>query len=311
MKTQPKGPGSGRPPPAPDAALLTTADVAALLRVHPKHVYRLFHRGLPRHRVGGEWRFRRDEVLAWAAGDASPAAAPRAMPPPPRLQRRHCRRGLLDAARADADAGVGAVRADRDTALALLRAGRALAIGYHGTSFPPSVPEGRLARLHLVRREVGLVASRGRPPRIGDVVGARLASRPPTAGVRATLDRALRSAGADPVATHRRARLYGSHLEVVGAVARGDADVGIATHAWARRLGLAFTALEAEDYGLLFFPGPPGRGGCGVRVAQGAEAARLAAAATMRDTGALRFDAARPRPVARAAAGAPRRRTRS
>ena len=249
MKTQPKGPGSGRPPPAPDAALLTTADVAALLRVHPKHVYRLFHRGLPRHRVGGEWRFRRDEVLAWAAGDASPAAAPRAMPPPPLLASNGdiAVEVLLDAARADADAWVGAVRADRDTALALLRAGRALAIGYHGTSFPPSVPEGRLARLHLVRREVGLVASRGRPPRIGDVVGARLASRPPTAGVRATLDRALRSAGADPVATHRRARLYGSHLEVVCAVARGDADVGIATHAWARRLGLAFTALVAED----------------------------------------------------------------
>src|SRR5208283_3172516 len=42
--------------------LLTTNEVARLLRVHPKHVYRLLKRGLPAHRVGDEWRFDEDEV---------------------------------------------------------------------------------------------------------------------------------------------------------------------------------------------------------------------------------------------------------
>ncbi|MCX4246226.1 helix-turn-helix transcriptional regulator [Paraliomyxa miuraensis] len=58
-----------------DDELLTSAEVARLLRVHPKHLYRLLRRGLPGHRLGrGHWRFRRDEVLAWmsAATVASP-----------------------------------------------------------------------------------------------------------------------------------------------------------------------------------------------------------------------------------------------
>ncbi|MEX1362501.1 MAG: helix-turn-helix transcriptional regulator [Nannocystaceae bacterium] len=46
--------------------LLTSAEVARLLRVHPKHLYRLLRRGLPGHRLGrGHWRFARAEVLAW------------------------------------------------------------------------------------------------------------------------------------------------------------------------------------------------------------------------------------------------------
>lgn len=57
--------------------LLRTDEVAALLRVHPKHVYRLLKKGLPARRVGGgEWRFSRDDVLAWSGGRDAPAKAP-------------------------------------------------------------------------------------------------------------------------------------------------------------------------------------------------------------------------------------------
>ncbi len=55
-----------REPPAAapaGAGLLKSVEVAALLNVHPKHVYRLLRRGLPGRRVGGDWRFDRDEVL--------------------------------------------------------------------------------------------------------------------------------------------------------------------------------------------------------------------------------------------------------
>jgi putative molybdopterin biosynthesis protein len=57
--------------------LLTSAEVARLLRVHPKHLYRLLRQGLPGRRVGrGHWRFRRDEVLAWlGARQGSPSEA--------------------------------------------------------------------------------------------------------------------------------------------------------------------------------------------------------------------------------------------
>ena len=47
---------------------LTVADVAALLKLSEKTVYRLAQRGeLPGFKAGGSWRFRRRDVDAWAA----------------------------------------------------------------------------------------------------------------------------------------------------------------------------------------------------------------------------------------------------
>jgi molybdate-binding protein len=46
---------------------------------------------------------------------------------------------------------------------------------------------------------------------------------------------------------------------VAGAVARGDAGLGIATRAWAHATGLAFARLATEDYGLLLFAADLGR----------------------------------------------------
>lgn len=40
-----------------------------MLRVHPKHIYRLLRRGLPARRVGGHWRFSSTEIERWARGD--------------------------------------------------------------------------------------------------------------------------------------------------------------------------------------------------------------------------------------------------
>ncbi|HNS95334.1 MAG TPA: helix-turn-helix domain-containing protein [Polyangiaceae bacterium] len=57
-----------------DSDWLTTAEVAALLRVHPKHVYRLLHQGMPARRVGGQWRFSRDAIQRWADQRGEPLA---------------------------------------------------------------------------------------------------------------------------------------------------------------------------------------------------------------------------------------------
>jgi excisionase family DNA binding protein len=47
---------------------LTVADVAALLKLSEKTVYRLAQRGeLPGFKAGGSWRFRRRDIDAWAA----------------------------------------------------------------------------------------------------------------------------------------------------------------------------------------------------------------------------------------------------
>jgi len=49
--------------------ILTVADVADFLRVHPQTVYRLLKtRQLPAFRIGSDWRFSRDDVESWMQG---------------------------------------------------------------------------------------------------------------------------------------------------------------------------------------------------------------------------------------------------
>ncbi len=244
----------------PGMALLTTGEVARLLRVHPKHVYRLLKTGLPGRRVGSEWRFDRSEVMAWSR---------HALPEAPAGEEPRRARGLdagaappLVAANGDrvvvtllgllqrSGTLVGLVPADRTEGLALLAGGRVIAAGCHAGGFPSQVGGERVARIHLTTREIGIVA-RGAAPRVEDLGAARLASRPASAGVRRHLDEALVAAGLDPEALHARATLCASHLEVVCRVARGDADVGVASRAWAEELGLAFRPIAREAYGLI------------------------------------------------------------
>jgi putative molybdopterin biosynthesis protein len=245
---------------APEA-LLTTGEVAALLRVHPKQVYRLLRKGLPGRRVGVEWRFHRGEVLAWAGGRPAPEsdeAPPRPVGSDGRAPSLVAANGdvsieiLLRLARGAGEPLLGLVLADAGEGAALLARGAVLAAGAHAGAFPSHVGPDRAARIHLVTREVGLVGPRGAaPPSVEALAGVRLASRPPTAGVRAHLDRALAAAGLDPAALHARALLLRSHLEVATAVAAGRADAGIASSAWAERLGLAFRPIAREAYGLV------------------------------------------------------------
>jgi putative molybdopterin biosynthesis protein len=242
--------------------LLTTAEVAAVLRVHQKHVYRLLRRGLPARRVGSEWRFSLEDVLAWSGGGPAPArpeAKARQGPEakaegPPALVAANGDMVVLTLLRLAAERGpplLGFVQADAGAAARLLQERAVLAAGAHAGGFPSHVGGERVARLHLVRREVGLAHPRGAAPRLGDLSRKRLASRPETAGVRGYLDQALRSAGLDPAKAHRRALLASSHLEVVLAVAAGRADVGLCSRAWAERAGLGFQPLAREEYGLI------------------------------------------------------------
>lgn len=53
--------------------LLRVGDLAGLLHVSPGTVYRLVREGqLPGVRVGGQWRFRREDCEGWLDGRPSP-----------------------------------------------------------------------------------------------------------------------------------------------------------------------------------------------------------------------------------------------
>ena len=242
------------------SVLLTTAEVAELLRVHPKHVYRLLKKGLPARRVGSEWRFDRVEVLAWSGGGllpetTSPGSAQPGALSPASLVAGNGDLVLMALLRLSAERGpplLGFVQADREESLRLLSGGAVLAAGAHAGAFPSHAAGERLARIHLVTREVGLLSRPGSKPfRLADLTERTLASRPPSAGVRTHLDAALRAAKLNPEQLHRRAPLLASHLEVVLAVVAGRADVGLASRAWGEKAGLAFHLLAKEAYGLL------------------------------------------------------------
>jgi excisionase family DNA binding protein len=241
--------------------LLTTAEVAEVLRVHPKQVYRLLRRGLPGRRVGSEWRFSRAEVVAWTGGAVEPApatpppAAAAPAEPPPSLVAANGDVAVQTLLRLASGLGppiVGLVQADMGSALALLRGRMVLAAGAHAGAFPSHVGEERAARLHLVEREIGLAFAPGRRRlRLTDLGRLRLASRPRSAGVRSHLDAALLRAGLEPARVHQRALLAESHLDAVLAVVAGRADAGLASRAWAARAGLSFLPLATEAYGLI------------------------------------------------------------
>ena len=242
---------------AETAALLTSREVADLLRVHPKQVYRLLRRGLPARRVGAEWRFDRAEVMTWSGAEAPrgqpPSPSPGAAPPSIVAANGDVVVALLlREANALGAPLLGFVQTDATRGIALLEQGAVLAVGAHAGGFPSHAGVDRAARVHLASREVGLLFRRGaRPPRLADLRRLRFASRPPTAGVRQLLDAALHGARLDAAAAHRRAVLLDSHLDVVLEVTSGRAEVGLGSRAWGGRAGLSFAPVATEDYGLI------------------------------------------------------------
>ena len=58
--------------------IITPSQVAALLQVHVKTVYRLAEQGvIPGHKIGRRWRFRRKSILDLVAGATQGAPADR------------------------------------------------------------------------------------------------------------------------------------------------------------------------------------------------------------------------------------------
>lgn len=235
--------------------LLTTNEVAALLGVHPKHIYRLLKRGLPARRVGDEWRYDKSDVLDWTRGKrVVDADAERPPLPPPLLAANGdlAVEALLDACRVCSGPTFGFVLSDHSTGLERLSSGSILGAGCHGDA--PISPRGdKLAVLHLAQRELGFAHRKGLRLRgISSILRHRIASRPTTAGIRCHFDQALQREGIALDEAYARADEYASHRDAVMAIVRGSADVALSSHAWAAHAGLGFTPLVTEAYGFVF-----------------------------------------------------------
>ncbi len=159
-----------------------------------------------------------------------------------------------------------AIPCSSSSALDALIHGRAHAAGTHlrdpktGKFNLRAVDSAMGRRRHLIvnfaRWELGLATAPGNPLKIrgfGDLSRPRLrlANRERGAGARAALDEAIVELGLRPDRIIGYDVELAGHLEVAGAIAAGQANVGVSIRVAADASGLDFVALREESYDLV------------------------------------------------------------
>jgi excisionase family DNA binding protein len=244
-----------------DAELLTTREVAGLLRIKERKVYDLVAAGeIPHVRVTGKLLFPRALLDAWLMRHSEAHAAPRAWPDI--VAGSHD--PLLDWALRESGAGLATFFDGSLDGLERVARGDAIAAGLHlieGNGWNVGHIERRLVGepvvlLEWARREQGFILPPGNPAGIrgaGGLAGRRLIPRQRAAGSFLLLQRLLEAEGLSLDAlelAHPPAR---TESEVAIAIADGKAEVGLGLAAMARQFRLDFVPLVCERYDLLIW----------------------------------------------------------
>ncbi|GAA4020959.1 hypothetical protein GCM10022631_38580 [Deinococcus rubellus] len=153
-----------------------------------------------------------------------------------------------------------------ETALAALVSGEAHAAGLHlydpvssESNLPfvaAALPDEVVHVYALWSWEQGLTVPPGNPQQLASIAdlgraGLRIANRPPGSGSRRLLDHWLAQVGLDASQLSGYPDEYASPLDLAGAVAHGQADVGVGPRSAAQAHGLAFVPLLRERFDLV------------------------------------------------------------
>jgi len=242
-----------------DAELLTTREVAALLRIKERKVYDLVASGgIPCVRVTGKLLFPRALLDAWLLRHSEHHEVAR--PLPNVVVGSHD--PLLDWALRESGAGLASLFDGSLDGLERLARGDAVAAGMHlieGAAWNAGHVERRLAGEPVVliewaRREQGFIVPPGNPGGIegaASLAGRRLIPRQREAGSTVLLQNMLDAAGVSIDALELVASPARTEAEVAIAVADGKAEVGLGLAAMARQFRLGFVPLVRERYDLL------------------------------------------------------------
>jgi excisionase family DNA binding protein len=260
-----------------ESRFLTVAEAARYLRLNPRSVYLLAQRGgIPASRVTGKWLFPIQLLDEWLEASArqrtgeSPTRGGGAVPPgslflagsdDPALEllpdalRGEPGRPVLFTATLGSVGGLEALAGGRaDVACAHLvdpASGE-----YNLPQVPRYLPGRPAVVVNLFHRELGLVVWTGNPRKLGGVGdlgrrGLRFVNRQPGSGTRAYTDEALGAAGIAPASLVGYREEVSTHWAVALRILRGEADVGLATHAVATVLSLGFVPLTRERFDLV------------------------------------------------------------
>jgi putative molybdopterin biosynthesis protein len=247
-----------------NAELLTTREVAGLLRIKERKVYDLVAAGeIPHVRVTGKLLFPRSLLDAWLLRHSEAHAARRAWPDI--VAGSHD--PLLDWALRESGAGLASFFDGSLDGLERIAGGDAIAAGLHlveGNGWNVGHIERRLAGEPVVliewaRRDQGLILPPGNPAGItgvGGLAGKRLIPRQREAGSFLLLRKLLEAEGLSLDALELTAPPARTHADVALAVADGKAEVGLGLAAMARQFRLDFVPLVRERYDLLVWRRP-------------------------------------------------------
>lgn len=258
--------------------LMNTKEVARYLDIHEKQVYALIKAGrIPATRITGKWIFPKTLIDEWLSDNAAAAAAIR----PARRKGARAQSILLAAGSNDpvldlllaslkgplSDFLIFSSVTGSTHGLQLLQQGLTdlawchlfdRSSGEYNTreALAAYLPAAKTVGVHLFRRELGIVTAPGNPHEIRCIEdltrdGIRFINRQEGSGTRLFLDDLLRKTGipAERIAGYDRA--VSTHVEVGLSILSGEADVGVATIAAARILGLPFVPLAREGFAMV------------------------------------------------------------
>ena len=230
--------------------LLTTKEVADLLRVKERKVYDLAAAGeIPHRRLTGKLLFPADEISNWISGGKQVAR-------PDIVVGSHD--PLLDWAVRESGCGLAVLFDGSGDGLARFATGDAALCGLHIPEEADwnmkSVAAAGLSGAVLIswaNRRQGLMLRSSDLPTINglsDLVGRRVALRQKGAGSRSLFDRLAADAGLVVPADAATVR---TETEAAEAVASGEADAALGLEAAAGAFGLSFKELAVERFDLL------------------------------------------------------------
>jgi excisionase family DNA binding protein len=242
--------------------MMTTAEVAAYLRLGERKVYDLVQQGgIPCSRITGKLLFPRSLVDAWVIRHVEGAAG--LIAPPPVAA--GSEDPLLLWALRESGSELAVLGGGSEDGLRRLVEGRCTLAGLHivdSATGTYNVAAARavagLADLVLIAwawREQGLLTVPGNPLRLtslADVAarGARLVQRQEGAGAQTLLRHLLAAIRLRPEDLPPIGQRASTGAEVATTIADGGADCGLATAAAARRFRLGFVPLHRERFDL-------------------------------------------------------------
>jgi putative molybdopterin biosynthesis protein len=244
--------------------LLTTAELAACLRLKERAVYELVRtRRIPCTRIGGKWLFPRGLVDQWIARHTDLGESGASIAPPPILAGSHD--PLLEWALRRSRSGLATMPGGSLDGLDALRERAAMVAALHivdpdtGTFNVPALvaalPGQDIVAIGWAWRQQGLLVAKGNPKRLRKLADlkrrkARIVLRQPQAGSHVLLMHLLAEAGIRLDALDAPGPAALNETEIAAAVREGRADAGFGVAASAGQLGIDFVPLFRERFDL-------------------------------------------------------------